>query len=169
MEFIDRYPSLLGGIVLAADGEYLTGLRFDGQKDRRGLPETAYTEKELPVFEQTKKWLDIYFRGADPGFTPPLRIRATGFCRAVLDILTTVPYGQTVTYGEIAKRIAEERGLARMSAQAVGGAVGRNPIALIVPCHRVIGAGGALIGYAGGIERKRALLALESEPCPYEN
>jgi methylated-DNA-[protein]-cysteine S-methyltransferase len=125
------------------------------------------------VFRQTKDWLDLYFSGRDPGFTPPLLPKATEFRRTVWTILRTVPYGRTVTYGEIAERIAREkcppqassrvdpRDLSRDYSRAVGGAVGHNPVSLIIPCHRVVGADGSLTGYAGGIERKIRLLELE--------
>ena len=115
----------------------------------------------LPVFALTKEWLDIYFRGKAPGFTPPLNIKTTPFRKAVWEILLTIPFGKTMTYGEIADRIARQNGLSRMSAQAVGGAVGHNAISLIIPCHRVVGANGSLTGYAGGIDKKAKLLALE--------
>lgn len=113
------------------------------------------------VFERTKEWLDIYFSGRDPGFTPPLSARGTVFQETVWEILKKIPYGQVTSYGEIARQIAKMRGLDRMSAQAVGGAVGRNPIAVIVPCHRVVGSDGRLTGYAGGLDKKEALLKLE--------
>ena len=116
---------------------------------------------ELPVFQCVKRWLDIYFQGEAPDFTPPLRLAGTPFRKVVWEILLTIPYGQTMTYGEIASKIAEQKGIERMSAQAVGNAVGHNPIGIIVPCHRVVGSDGKLTGYAGGMERKKALLALE--------
>ncbi|MDO4542841.1 MAG: methylated-DNA--[protein]-cysteine S-methyltransferase, partial [Bacillota bacterium] len=121
-----------------------------------------HEEKELPVFEQTKKWLDIYFSGREPNFKLPLHFIGTSFQNEVWEILYSIPYGQTMSYGEIAKRLAAKRGLKRMSAQAVGGAVGRNEISVIVPCHRVVGANGSLTGYAGGIDKKIALLKLEN-------
>lgn len=113
------------------------------------------------MFGQTVRWLDIYFSGRDPGFTPQLFLEGSSFRREVWDILLTIPYGRTMTYGQIAGIIAEQRGLDRMSAQAVGGAVGHNPVSLIVPCHRVVGADGSLTGYAGGIGRKAKLLTVE--------
>ena len=116
---------------------------------------------EQPVPGETARWLDLYFSGKDPGFTPKIRMRATAFRETVWRILLTVPYGETVTYGEIADRAAKQMRLPRMSAQAVGGAVGHNTIALIIPCHRVIGADGSLTGYAGGVERKAVLLEME--------
>ncbi len=114
-----------------------------------------------PVFDETKKWLDIYFSGKDPKFTPPLKMETTSFRKTVWEILLTIPYGRTITYGAIAERIAGQKGVGRMSAQAVGGAVGHNAISLIIPCHRVVGTNGSLTGYAGGMEKKVKLLALE--------
>ena len=165
-KYTHRYASPLGGITLASDGEALTGLWFDGQKYFAGAREPDCAGKELPVFEQTAGWLDIYFSGRDPGFTPPLLLRAEGFRRAVWEILLDIPYGHTMTYGEIAGEIARRRGIPRMSARAVGSAAGHNAIALIIPCHRVVGAGGRLTGYAGGLERKSWLLALEQRAAP---
>ena len=115
----------------------------------------------LPVFEETVKWLDIYFGGNIPNFTPTLSVKTTEFRKKVCDIMLTIPYGKTMTYGEIANMLAKQCGMKRMSAQAVGGAVGHNPIALIIPCHRVMGANGKLTGYAAGIDRKEKLLRLE--------
>ena len=162
MDYIHHYISPLGGITLASDGTALTGLWFDGQKYFAAHLSSDHEEKALPVFEQTEHWLDIYFTGKAPDFTPPLQMRATPFRKAVWDILLTIPYGQTMTYGEIADRIAKQKGLSRMSAQAVGGAVGHNLISLIIPCHRVVGSNGSLTGYAGGIDRKMKLLSLEN-------
>lgn len=124
-------------------------------------PETEKRE-DLEIFEQTRKWLDIYFGGKNPDFLPSLSpgIR-TEFCARVSEIMKEIPYGKTTTYGEIAKRIAEEKGIKRMSAQAVGGAVGLNPVCIIIPCHRVLGAKGKLTGYGGGIKNKIGLLRLE--------
>ena len=159
MDYTCHYVSPLGGITLASDGEALTGLWFDGQKH---FPSVLVREqKSLPVFEEAVKWLDLYFSGKDPGFTPKLCLRSTPFREAVWEMLRSIPFGKTVTYGEIAARLAGERGLVKSSARAVGGAVGHNPISLIIPCHRVVGAGGRLTGYAGGIEKKRFLLSLE--------
>ena len=161
MEYIHHYNSPLGGLTAASDGQALTGLWFDGQKYfGQGLgPDQE--EKMLPVFEQIDCWLEIYFSGKDPGFTPSLSIKTTPFRRAVWEILLTIPYGHTMTYGEIAAMIAEQQGLTRMSAQAVGGAVGHNAISLIIPCHRVVGANGSLTGYAGGLDKKMRLLEIE--------
>lgn len=120
-----------------------------------------FEEKNLAVFDQTRRWLDLYFSGREPGFTPALNPVGSAFRRAVWEILLKIPYGKTTTYGQIAREIAAARGLAKMSAQAVGGAVGHNEISIIIPCHRVIGAHGNLTGYAGGIDRKIKLLKLE--------
>lgn len=161
MIYLERYLSPLGGITIASNGQALTGLWFDGQKYFGDTLPAQCEKKNLPVFHEVKYWLDIYFRGEKPGFTPPIFWQTTPFRQAVWEILCTIPYGKTMTYGQIADRIAVQTGAVKMSAQAVGGAVGRNPISLIVPCHRVIGANGSLTGYAGGIEKKVALLRLE--------
>ena len=167
MYSICHYNSPLGGITLACDEERLTGLWFDGQKyfgsgilKDDPMPEKAETKKP-PVLEQTVKWLDLYFSGQEPDFTPPLHLIGSEFRLAVWKILLEIPYGQTTTYKELAGRIAEQRGIKSMSAQAVGGAVGHNPISIIVPCHRVLGTDGSLTGYAGGIDKKISLLTLE--------
>ena len=164
MLYTARYLSFLGPIVLAADGPRLVGLWFKGQKlDGLALKGIPTKEKAgLPVFKMAKRWLDIYFSGQEPDFTPPLEVQGSIFRRTVLSILKSIPYGATRTYGSIARETARRLGLPRMSAQAIGGAVGRNPISIIVPCHRVVGAHGELTGYAGGLDRKRALLALEN-------
>ena len=161
MEYIHHYDSPLGGITIASDGKALTGLWFDGQKYFADTLEKDHEEKALPVFDEADRWLDIYFSGHEPGFTPPIHMKTTPFRKAVWEILLTIPFGRTMTYGEIAARIAEQNGLPRMSAQAVGGAVGHNAVSLIIPCHRVVGADGSLTGYAGGIDRKVKLLSLE--------
>lgn len=162
MEYTYHYTSPLGEITLASDGEKLSGLWFVGQKFFAKTLEKEHEEKHLPIFDETNRWLDRYFRGKLPDFTPPLSPKGTPFRRSVWEILLTIPYGRTMTYGEIAKIIARQNGCQHMSAQAVGGAVGHNPISLIIPCHRVLGADGSLIGYAGGLERKRWLLRLEN-------
>lgn len=155
------YASPLGRITMASDGTALTGLWFDGQKHFAANLPRNHTEKDLPVFDQTTRWLDIYFHGQEPDFTPLLALSGTPFRRAVAGILLTIPYGTTMTYGQIAAKIAEQQGAKTMSAQAVGGAVGHNPISIFVPCHRVVGSSGSLTGYAGGMERKLQLLRLE--------
>lgn len=161
MIYTYRYASQLGSITLASNGESLTGLWFDGQKYFSHKHISESIESKLPIFIQTCNWLDIYFSGKIPDITPPISLNTTPFRKAVYDILLTIPYGQTMTYGEIANIIAEQNGVERMSSQAVGGAVGHNPVSIIIPCHRVVGADGSLTGYAGGIDRKIELLKLE--------
>jgi methylated-DNA-[protein]-cysteine S-methyltransferase len=161
VDYVHHYQSPLGGITIASDGAALVGLWFDDQRFFAASLSPEQEEKPLPVFEQADRWLDLYFSGRDPGFAPPVRLRTTGFRQAVCRIMLTIPYGHTMTYGKIAEIVARQKGVRRMSAQAVGGAVGHNPVSLIVPCHRVIGAHGALVGYGGGLDRKAALLALE--------
>ena len=161
MRFTSTYGSPLGAILLASDGEALVGLWFEGQKHYAARLTEDHETRDLPVFRQTAGWLDDYFAGRDPGPTPPVNPLGTPFQIAVWSVLATIPRGSTCTYGDIARKLEERRGGARTSARAVGGAVGRNPISIIIPCHRVIGADGSLTGYAGGIERKTALLKLE--------
>ncbi len=158
MQYIQFYDSPLGKIVLACDDEGLTGLLFD---DGRPFADGEYEEIPHPHHASASRWLDDYFARKDPGFLPPLHLVGTPFQNEVWEELLKIPYGETKSYGEIAAVIAARRGIPSMAAQAVGGAVGRNKIAVIVPCHRVIGADGNLTGYAGGIERKIVLLALE--------
>jgi methylated-DNA-[protein]-cysteine S-methyltransferase len=160
MVFTNRYKSPFGGMTLASDGEVLTGLWFDGQKYFGRTLSSENHEKQLPVFAETKEWLDCYFGGSEPDFMPAVKMEGSAFMLAVWEVLKQIPYGQLITYGEIAAEIAHRR-TAKMSAQAVGGAVGHNPISIIVPCHRVVGTNGSLTGYAGGIERKIGLLKLE--------
>lgn len=146
---------------MAGSGQALTGLWLDGQKYFADTLLCGKEENELPVFAQTKKWLDIYFTGKAPDFTPPLSMEGISpFRRRVWEIMLTIPFGQTMTYGNIAKLIEKETGK-RVSAQAAGGAVGHNCISIIIPCHRVVGTGGNLTGYAGGIDKKIALLKNE--------
>lgn len=202
MDYTSRYLSPLGQITMASNGEALIGLWFEGQKYFASTLGSQHREcDDLPVFAETKRWLDCYFSGQVPDFTPKLMLRATPFRQAVWEILLTIPYGKTMTYGEIAKQYVETchgaslqgvmlqgaslqsaplqgatshdallhgaslKGMSQstksMSAQAVGGAVGHNPISLIIPCHRVIGANDSLTGYAGGLERKKYLLEME--------
>ena len=167
MDFFSHYDSPLGGITMASDGTRLVGLWFDGQKHFADTLDKECEERhDLPIFEQTRHWLDLYFAGEIPDFTPALSMRTSDFRRRVWEILLTIPYGHTMTYGGIARIIAEEKGLKTMSAQAVGGAVSHNPISLIIPCHRVVGTDGSLTGYAGGIERKIWLLERERIKTP---
>lgn len=158
---VQHYESPLGGILLAADEIGLTGLWFDGEKYFADNLPAEYKEQETRRISETKRWLDIYFDGREPGFTPPLHPIGSAFRRSVWDILLQIPYGQTITYGQIAKQMAERQGRTRISAQAVGGAVGHNEISIIIPCHRVVGTNGSLTGYAGGIDKKIKLLELE--------
>ncbi len=161
MTYIQHYDSPLGGILLAADEIGLTGLWFDREKYFADNLPAEHTERETPVLAESKRWLDTYFAGSEPDCLPPLHPIGSAFRREVWEILLRIPYGQTTTYGAIARELAQKRGLARMSAQAVGGAVGHNEISIIIPCHRVVGADGSLTGYAGGIDKKVRLLELE--------
>lgn len=159
--YINYYDSPLGRITLGSDGEALIGVWLEGQKyycDK--FPKEA-AKKDLEVLSQTKKWLDIYFSGKNPGFTPKLHAQGSDFRLKVWEILKRIPFGKTITYGEIAREIAAQRGLSGMASQAVGGAVGRNPISIIIPCHRVLGQNGNLTGYAGGVDLKIKLLQIE--------
>ena len=168
MIYMGRYDSPLGPITLAGEDGALTGLWFDGQKYfGAGLP-AGTPEGEPPVFRQVRACLHRYFRGEDPGPAPPLAPAGTAFQRAVWEVLREIPYGRTATYGQVAQ--AAGRGLGRnTSPRAAGSAVGRNPISLLIPCHRVVGAGGSLTGYAGGLERKEALLKLEGAEIFLDN
>lgn len=158
--YYQEYVSPIGKMYMTSDGEYLTGLFFDDSRDnfKKALDE----RKELPIFLETKRWLDIYFKGENPNFTPSYRIEnLTPFRKEVLDQIKKIPYGKVITYGDIAKEIARKKEIKKMSAQAVGHAVGWNPICLIIPCHRVVGIKGNLVGYGGGIMHKYQLLQLE--------
>lgn len=161
MVYRKQYISPLGPITLACDDEAIIGLWFDGQRHFGSVMPDDAASREHPLLVEAARWLDIYFEGREPGFLPPLRYALTPFRQRVYDIMLTIPYGQTVSYGEIADRISRMQGAARMSARAVGGAAGHNPISIMIPCHRVVGAGGNLGGYEGGIERKIRLLELE--------
>ena len=156
-----RYNSPLGRILLAANGNGLTGLWFENSKYFGSNLPQEYRESMNGVLRKTKRWLDIYFAGENPDFLPPVHLIGTPFQKEVWKILLEIPYGKTTTYGEIAERLAKEKGIPRMSAQAVGGAVGHNPISILVPCHRVMGKNGSLIGYAAGIDKKVKLLEME--------
>lgn len=161
MIYSKKYQSPLGIITLNSDGENLTAVCFEDGKDY-GRYIKDCEEKDLPIFDETIKWLDIYFSGRDPGFIPKYkRNDITPFRQEIIDEILKIPYGQVVTYNDISKSIAKKRGLERMSAQAVGGAVGWNPICIIIPCHRVVGTNGSLTGYGGGINNKLKLLELE--------
>ena len=166
MQYTSHYDSPFGRILLACDDCGLTGLWFEGAKYFAESLSPEHCEENSSFFDQGKRWLDIYFSGKKPDFTPPLHLTGSAFRLAVWEELLQIPYGETTTYGEISRLIARRRSLPRISAQAVGGAVGRNRISLIVPCHRVIGANGSLTGYAGGLRTKAALLALEKSGMP---
>lgn len=161
MQYIHYYSSPLGHLLLSADEKGLTGTWFEGQKYYAYQLDPAYTEKSLPVFVQADRWLDLYFSGKEPDFTLPLHVTGTVFQLAVWKILQRIPYGKTITYGEIAQQVAAQKGLLQMSPQAVGSAVGHNKLSVIIPCHRVVGKNGSLTGYAGGLDRKIKLLTLE--------
>ena len=161
MIYTCKYKSPLGEILLAADEIGLTGLWFEGQKYFANTLPDERISQETEILSEAKKWLDIYLSGEKPTFTPPLHPAGSTFRQAVWQILSEIPYGQTITYGEIASKIAERENISHMSAQAVGGAVGHNEISIIIPCHRVVGTNGSLTGYAGGIDRKISLLKLE--------
>lgn len=154
-------PDGFSNIIMNSDGKYLTGLWFEGSRDS-SKHKIDCEEKDLPIFQETTKWLDIYFSGKEPDFIPAYKIEdLTPFRKEVIDIMNSIPFGKTLTYNDISKIIAKKRGIKRMSAQAVGGAVGWNPICIIIPCHRVVGTNGSLTGYGGGIKNKVSLLTLE--------
>ena len=160
MDYTHHYASPLGGITLASDGQALIGLWFDGQRHFGDTLYPLHQERPLPVFSEAERWLDLYFSGQAPDFTPPLAPRGTAFRQRVWRLLGAIPYGQTVTYGEIARQISAQSA-SLTSARAVGGAVGHNPISLIIPCHRVMGAQNRLTGYAAGTDIKERLLQME--------
>ena len=155
------YLSPLGEMLIASDKNGVAGIWFKYEKYYAQCLDKNSTPKETPVISEVKHWLDLYFDGTEPDFQPPIHMIGTPFQVEVWNILREIPYGTTITYNQIAKRISESRGIERMSAQAVGSAVGRNNINIIVPCHRVVGTNNSLAGYAGGIDRKIALLKLE--------
>ena len=160
-KYVYRTPSGFDNMIMNSDGENLTALFFENSKDVSKL-DTECEEKFLPIFKDTIKWLDMYFNGEIPNFVPKYKVGAVSpFRRQVFDIMNKIRYGKTVTYNDIAKEIARKWGIGKMSAQAVGGAVGANPICIIIPCHRVVGSNGSLTGYGGGIQNKIRLLELE--------
>ena len=161
MLYYKKISSPLGEITLRSDGESLTGLWFADDKHYGDKDIQDAQNAELPVFALAEKWLAEYFAGCEPKVNVPLQFTGSDFQESVWKILQNIPYGSLITYGDIARKIAAQRGLARMSAQAVGGAVGRNPLCIIIPCHRVIGANGSLTGYGGGMWRKVRLLEIE--------
>ena len=164
MKKTDFYISPIGLILLESDGESLIRLDFTDETCASELTSSSrefLSKEKLEVFSETKRWLDIYFSGRDPGFLPSLKLSGTPFRLAVWDILLSIPFGKSMTYGEISSVLASKRGMERLSAQAVCGAVGHNPVSIIIPCHRVLGSGGSLTGYAGGLDRKAFLLRNE--------
>lgn len=164
MLYTGYYQSPLGRLLLAADEIGLTGLWFERQRYfAQGLA-PVHTDEETPILAQTRRWLDLYFSGSVPDFTPPLHPIGSDFRQEVWALLLQIPYGKTTTYGALANQLAEKHGQRRMSAQAVGGAVGHNAISIIIPCHRVVGADGSLTGYAGRLDTKARLLAGEGVP-----
>lgn len=168
MYYLTKYESPLGQLTLAADGECLVGLWMEGQKYFCSTVKTEMKRQdELPVFEAARGWLDRYFAGERPAASQlPLRPAGSEFRRQVWEILCGIPYGKVITYGEIARKMAVRMGREKMSAQAVGGAVGHNPVSIIIPCHRVVGSNGSLTGYAGGLEKKKKLLEHEGVDMP---
>ena len=154
------HPSAVGLLTLSSDGEHITGLWIEGQKYFAATLPAQHQSATLPVFDQCKRWLDNYFSGEQPPMDIPLAPQGSPFRQAVWQLLLQIPYGEVMTYGQIAQRM-EEQTQKHMSAQAVGGAVGHNPISLLIPCHRVLGSGGSLTGYAGGVAVKERLLRLE--------
>ena len=161
MQYFDVVPSVLGELTIACDGEHLTGLWLSEQKYFMANASEVKRKADLPIFDETRAWLAQYFKGRDPGPIPSVKMSGTEFRMRVWKLLTEIPYGQLTSYGELARKVAAEKGMAKMSSRAVGGAVGHNPISIIVPCHRVIGSGGSLTGFGGGIARKIELLKLE--------
>ncbi|MGM9593470.1 MAG: methylated-DNA--[protein]-cysteine S-methyltransferase [Candidatus Onthomonas sp.] len=163
MEYFTTQSTPLGPILLSSDGDHLTGLWLEGQKYYPAArAQSGKFQNDLPIFRQAEAWLSAYFAGERPPMdTVPLAPRSTEFQRLVWARLRKIPYGETVTYGQLAREIAQALGRETMSSQAVGGAVGRNPISIVIPCHRVLGADGSLTGYAGGLEKKRWLLTHE--------
>lgn len=159
MEYFYEYKSAIGDITITSNETGITGVRFKRQSENEELRDKKY--KETTAIKETEKWLDIYFSGKNPEFIPPLNAVGTEFQKLVWKMLLEIPYGKTATYGEIARTIAEIKNVSRMSAQAIGGAVGKNPIAIIIPCHRVVGKNGNMTGYAYGIDKKIALLDIE--------
>ena len=161
MTYKTTYHSPLGNILLVADDTGLTHLDFENTFKPRPGDADAVSRPEHPILKQAEHWLDLYFAGQVPDFLPPLHLQGTSFQESVWHLLEKIPYGETTTYGALAKEIARQRDMKRMSAQAVGNAVGSNPVSVIVPCHRVIGSDGSLTVYGGGLPRKDYMLKLE--------
>ena len=161
MNYIRKYASPAGMLTLASDGESLTGLWIEGQDYFPDLDKTVNQKDDLPVFVQTIQWLNKYFEGTNPGALPPVAPEGTGFRKAVWDVLVKIPYGTLKTYGDVAREVSGNQNGKFVSPRAVGGAVGHNPISIIIPCHRVIGSNNSLTGYAGGLDLKVKLLESE--------
>ncbi len=160
MDYKDTLDSPVGRITVASDGDALIGLWLEGQKYFEATLDDAEQRSDLPVLVETRAWLSRYFEGIDPGPLPRVDPRGSTFRRRVWHLLAEIPYGHVTTYGDLARRMSDRTG-SPASARAVGGAVGHNPISIILPCHRVVGAGGSLTGYAGGLANKLTLLELE--------
>jgi methylated-DNA-[protein]-cysteine S-methyltransferase len=161
MEYIQKFNSPVGILTLASDGTNISGLWIEGQKYFARSLEKEASEKQLPVFADAKKWLDIYFSGKEPDFMLPLLPKGTLFQKSIWNILRTISYGETSSYGELARKFESLNNGKKTAARAVGGAVGRNPISILIPCHRILGKDGGLTGYAGGVDVKEKLLLLE--------
>lgn len=162
MNYINKVKSPIGTLTIASDGKNLTGLWMEEQKYYGSTLDEKYEEtSSLPIFVEVNKWLEQYFAGKNPKINFSLSPTGSDFRQMVWKILSDIPYGEVITYGDIAKKIAKKTGQKNVSAQAVGGAVGHNPISIIIPCHRVVGSNGSLTGYAGGIKKKTTLLELE--------
>ncbi len=161
MAIFVSYPSPLGDLVLSSEEGALTGVWFAGEPHAPKKETVPARESSDPMIRETCRWLDLYFSGKDPGSCPPLHVTATPFICKVAEVLRQIPYGSVWTYRQVAEALDPECGRYAKAYQAIGQAVGRNPISILIPCHRVIGSDGRLTGYAGGIERKRALLELE--------
>lgn len=161
-EYLKIYDkSSIGRIYIVSDGEAITGLWIHGQRKEEESFINSMVQKEIPILQKAEKWLDLYFAGKNPPIEFPIKLEGSVFQKCVWDELEKIEYAKTTTYGEIAKKVAKRLGKEKMSAQAVGGAVGSNPVSIMVPCHRVIGKNGSLTGYAGGIDLKVFLLELE--------
>lgn len=170
MKYYTCYESPIGELLLIAEGESLIEVSFDCENKQKLEEKTKDMEEGIPaILMETIQWLDLYFEGKEPNWLPNVKFHGTDFQKKVWSIIATIPYGETKTYGEIGKMLAAENPSGRMSAQAVGQATGSNPIAIVVPCHRVMGQGGKLTGYGGGLVRKKVLLCLEKIPYVEES
>lgn len=161
MKYTRKYNSPIGLLTLASDGDRLTGLWIEGQAYFPKIDQTVLKKDDLPIFHETISWLETYFQGENPGFIPPISLKGTEFRKQVWNVLAEIPYGELITYGEIARQVSQIKNGKYVSPRAVGGAVGHNPISIIIPCHRVIGVDNRLTGYAGGLDVKIKLLEYE--------